>query len=225
MSQRVISIVLSEVLADALKKSAEAGDERTAYLLAAVAFRQLEINLPPPSADMADGGATGCLLAIVEGEQERFLERLAAKREADNKRNRDGGKPDSGTIRDGIGNDSGTIRNRHKPDSNPLPLPLPLPEQLPKRGVCGAQKRTRETRPQSVEDVRAYAEAQGLTVDAGRFMDYYTAQGWTLSNGRPLKDWRAALRNWGRRAEERNQARAAITTTGGGAASNGNGDF
>ena len=30
-------------------------------------------------------------------------------------------------------------------------------------------------------------------------MDYYAAQGWKLSNGNPMKDWRAAVRNWAHR--------------------------
>ena len=55
--------------------------------------------------------------------------------------------------------------------------------------------RTRFT-PPDPEQVRAYCRERGNTVNADRFCDYYAAQGWRLSNGRPLKDWKAAVRNW-----------------------------
>ncbi len=212
MSQRVTSIALAEVLVDALKESAAAGDERTAYLLAVVAFQQLDINLPPPSADGADGGAAGCLLAIVKAEQGRFLERLAAKRKADNKRNRDGSKPDSGTIRERFGNDSGRNRERFDPDSEPPPLPLPFPEQIPKnKGVGGAQKRTRtKFTPPTLDAVREFIEAEGLATDAERFYQWHEARKW-----KGIQDWQAEVRCWHIDDAKRNQTRAAITQTGG----------
>ena len=48
----------------------------------------------------------------------------------------------------------------------------------------------------TVEQVEAYAKEQGHTIDAGRFVDYYHRQGWRLSNGQPMKDWKAAVRLW-----------------------------
>lgn len=53
--------------------------------------------------------------------------------------------------------------------------------------------------PPTAEEVRAYSEEQGLGLDPERFVDYYAAQGWRLSNGRVMRDWRAAARNWARR--------------------------
>ena len=52
----------------------------------------------------------------------------------------------------------------------------------------------------SVEEVRAYCEERGNTVDAEQFIDYYSARGWELKPGQKLKDWRASVRMW-----ERNQ--------------------
>ena len=48
----------------------------------------------------------------------------------------------------------------------------------------------------SVEEVQAYCRERGNAIRADRFVDYYAAQGWKLSNGRPLRDWKAAVRNW-----------------------------
>lgn len=54
-----------------------------------------------------------------------------------------------------------------------------------------------------VEDVRAYADERGIAgFDAERFVDYYAAQGWKLSNGNRMRDWKAAVRNWARRDEQ-----------------------
>lgn len=46
------------------------------------------------------------------------------------------------------------------------------------------------------DEVAAYAAEKGLALDAGRFVDYFAAQGWKLSNGNRMRDWRAAVRNW-----------------------------
>ena len=62
----------------------------------------------------------------------------------------------------------------------------------------------------SVEDVRAYAAEQHLTLDADHFMAHYTANGWKVGKA-PMKDWRAAVVAWVKREAEfqRPAARAA----------------
>lgn len=50
----------------------------------------------------------------------------------------------------------------------------------------------------TLDDVRAYALKAGLTLDADRFVDYYTANGWRVGRA-PMKDWQAAARNWAKR--------------------------
>lgn len=49
--------------------------------------------------------------------------------------------------------------------------------------------------PPTVETVRAYCNEKGYTVDADRFVDYYTSNGWKVGKN-PMKDWKAAVRNW-----------------------------
>lgn len=51
--------------------------------------------------------------------------------------------------------------------------------------------------PPTAEEARAYCAQYGI--DPERFVDYYAAQGWKLSNGNPMEDWRAAVRNWAHR--------------------------
>lgn len=58
----------------------------------------------------------------------------------------------------------------------------------------------------TLEEVRAYCESRGNNVDAGRFIDYYESVGWKVGKS-PMKDWRAAVRQW-----ERNERQGASTS-------------
>lgn len=51
----------------------------------------------------------------------------------------------------------------------------------------------------SVEEVRDYCEERGNSIDAEYFVDYYTARDWILTNGKKMKDWKAAIRTWEKR--------------------------
>ncbi|MBQ9460251.1 MAG: phage replisome organizer N-terminal domain-containing protein [Oscillospiraceae bacterium] len=59
--------------------------------------------------------------------------------------------------------------------------------------------------PPSVDDVRAYCLERKNTIDAERFVDYYAQQGWKLANGNPMKDWRAAVRTWEKRENQKDK--------------------
>lgn len=52
--------------------------------------------------------------------------------------------------------------------------------------------------PPSPDEVAAYAEGLGLDIDAAAFVDFYAAKGWKVGTS-PMRDWRAAVRNWCRR--------------------------
>ena len=51
--------------------------------------------------------------------------------------------------------------------------------------------------PPTLEDVKAYCIERGNNVDAQRFIDYYTANGWKVGKN-PMKDWKASVRTWER---------------------------
>ena len=62
-------------------------------------------------------------------------------------------------------------------------------------------KEKREQKAPSIpvlQDVKAYIQENGLSVNAEQFYDYYTARGWMLS-GTQIVDWTALVRNWERR--------------------------
>lgn len=52
--------------------------------------------------------------------------------------------------------------------------------------------------PPTPEQVGEYAAEKGLTLDPHRFCDYYASKGWKVGSS-PMKDWKAAARNWSRR--------------------------
>ena len=55
--------------------------------------------------------------------------------------------------------------------------------------------------PPTVEDVKAYCEERGNSVDPERFFDFYSSKGWMVGKNR-MKDWKAAVRNWERDRKE-----------------------
>ena len=55
--------------------------------------------------------------------------------------------------------------------------------------------------PPSREEVQEYIDKNGYSVDAERFIDYYTANGWRVGKN-PMKDWKATIRNWERRDDD-----------------------
>ena len=53
--------------------------------------------------------------------------------------------------------------------------------------------------PPTVEEVRAYCDEKGFSIDPQMFVAYYDANGWVQGKGRPLKNWKAAVLTWDRR--------------------------
>lgn len=91
-----------------------------------------------------------------------------------------------------------------------VPVPVSVPVNVPVpvnvsviNGESRAAKPPTRSRfvPPSVDEVRGYAEQEGFSMDAERFVDYYKAKGWKIGNA-SMKDWKAAARNWERRDKE-----------------------
>ena len=57
----------------------------------------------------------------------------------------------------------------------------------------------KKTTTPSLDEVKVYAAEQGKPEEAEHFFDYYTANGWKVGKN-PMKDWKAAFRNWKRSA-------------------------
>ena len=76
-------------------------------------------------------------------------------------------------------------------------------ETLP---IGSAKKAAPAFHPPTAEEVKAYCLERKNKVDAVRFVDYYTANGWKVGKN-PMKDWRAAVRTWERDEPRRMSSR------------------
>lgn len=81
------------------------------------------------------------------------------------------------------------------PNPNPNTNPNPNPE---------LDARATRFTPPSVEEVAAYCQERQNSVDASRFVDFYSSKGWMVGKSK-MKDWKAAVRNWERGSGEKNR--------------------
>lgn len=104
--------------------------------------------------------------------------------------------------------DANTFTKRKKEKTPPAP-----PEEEKNKNtytptntsVCTPKAKNGVFVPPTVEEAQAYIVEQGYSVDAERFVDFYTAKGWFVGKN-PMKDWKAAVRTWER--DKQNAVRA-----------------
>jgi hypothetical protein len=70
-----------------------------------------------------------------------------------------------------------------------------------------APKSAKRFVPPSVEEVSAYCRERGNGIDANRFVNHYTSNGWMVGRTK-MKDWQAAVRTWEQREKAQPQAKA-----------------
>lgn len=71
-----------------------------------------------------------------------------------------------------------------------------LPNNLDIDNLENKKVYTRFVKP-TLEEVKAYCLERGKGVDAQKWYDYYSANGWKVGKN-PMKDWKAAVRTWER---------------------------
>ena len=59
-------------------------------------------------------------------------------------------------------------------------------------------KSNSKAKPDSIQEIAAYCETRAKHINPEAFWDFYQSKGWKVGN-QPMKDWRAAVRNWERR--------------------------
>lgn len=64
------------------------------------------------------------------------------------------------------------------------------------------EKKRAVFRKPTVGEVSTYALEMLYEMDAQAFVDHYDACGWVVGKNKPMRDWRAAVRNWVRRQSE-----------------------
>lgn len=78
-------------------------------------------------------------------------------------------------------------KNKNKIKNNSYSAAAEPPQATPKQIA-------RFVKP-SREEVETYCRENSYNMDVGRFLDYYEANGWKVGKN-PMKDWKAAVRNW-----------------------------
>ena len=74
-----------------------------------------------------------------------------------------------------------------------------IPQETKKTADAVKETKHRFVKP-TVEQIIFYCQERGYTVDAERFFDYYESKGWVVGKA-PMKDWKAAVRNWAAKRE------------------------
>lgn len=75
-----------------------------------------------------------------------------------------------------------------------------------KQASACSKRNSATTIPPTVEMVAEYCLQRKNNIDAEVFVDHYERQGWRLANGRPMKNWQAAVRLWEKRDAGRKPA-------------------
>lgn len=102
-------------------------------------------------------------------------------------------RDEASTMHDG-GQASCTGDAKHRPEKESESEK----ESEKEKEMKGARRARARFSPPSPDDVSAYAAERGLDIDAAAFVDFYAAKGWKVGTS-PMRDWRAAVRNWCRR--------------------------
>lgn len=91
-------------------------------------------------------------------------------------------------------------RRQRKGDNVPLlSAKCPIEKEIDKEIEIDKEKekyKRRFTKP-TIEEVQAYCAERNKGVDAQKWYDYYSANGWKVGKN-PMKDWKAAVRTWER---------------------------
>lgn len=81
-------------------------------------------------------------------------------------------------------------------DTNRIQDVSKMDNQLGELGKLGESVKRSRFVPPSVEEVKEYCEGNNYGIDPEAFVDFYTANGWVQGKGKPIKDWKAAVRTW-----------------------------
>lgn len=100
------------------------------------------------------------------------------------------------------------MENTEMSNGNPQnvkPIPNINTNQNTNINTNDCDSRVKRFIPPTLEEVKAYCAERKNNVDAQRFVDYYTSNGWLVGKNK-MKDWRAAVRTWERNSTSSSKA-------------------
>lgn len=185
-----------------IEMMAENGGHLNSTKLGAVALG-LAIELPKLKAFVASLVTIGLLYDEAGLLRSKRLDKHFAYREQCAEAGRKGGMS-SGRWK----NESADESAPHQPIISPPDTdPEAEPSAINKIKESKEKKEIKESvfvslRPPSEQDVALYFNQIGSTeIEAATFYDHFTANGWKVGGKAPMKDWRAASRNWVRNSK------------------------
>lgn len=90
---------------------------------------------------------------------------------------------------------------------SPLPSPPTPPVSISQSPKEKPPKGGKKKAPPTVDEVRAYCTERKNGIDPEAFVDFYAARGWAYGRGKPVVDWKAAVRTW----EHKRKAEGGVT--------------
>ena len=69
----------------------------------------------------------------------------------------------------------------------------------PPQGEPPAKAENKKFKKPTIDEINWYCDEAEISIDAEKFYDHYEANGWKIGGKSPMKDWKAAVRNWYRR--------------------------
>ena len=96
---------------------------------------------------------------------------------------------------------NGVTNGVSTPPPVPAPVPVPVPVPTPKRERGGSPRAAvAAARPSDLDEVRRFWAEGELAGDPEAFFDHFEGNGWLQGKAlAPVRNWRAAARNWSRR--------------------------
>ena len=113
---------------------------------------------------------------------------------------------------------SGHVQMRTLVPISGTPLPNmghpPAPIRSPKRTDNKTSNSTEGARPEDFDEVKRAFQEVGKADEAEKFWNHYEANGWVQGKNKPIKNWKAAARQWIARSEKWNNDRKGFNPTG-----------
>ncbi len=106
---------------------------------------------------------------------------------------------ESDTVLDSESMDADEPRQTLAPEQPVVEKHIANVDNVEKQKLVETPKPKKRFVPPTVEEVAAYCAERQNGVNPQRFVDFYTANGWTQGKGKPIKDWQAAVRTWEQR--------------------------
>lgn len=109
----------------------------------------------------------------------------------------------------GLAKASSAKQSLAEPSTPSLPSSPPIPPLSPNSPPKEKPPKGGKKKAPTLDEITAYCSQRKNGIDPQAFIDFYQARGWMYGRGKPVVDWKAAVRTWeNRNKEEKKQQEA-----------------